>query len=256
MLILIAESKTMTQCNDVVTVSADNKSLLDEKANELMFSLRGMSAEQLSAAVRISLPMARRLHEMIYEFEDKRHGSRAIEAFTGVVFKAFDYKSLNETDRDFTNDKVRIISSLYGYLRPDDFIKAYRFDFTTKLAPGNESLSSYWRDDVTTLLLNEIKQSGDDEILNLLPADAEREFDMKLLAAKAKVVRAVFVELLDGNNGRTPGANRLKTLRGELLRQIVTEKIEHLNDLCLLEGKNYISGKEITDKNTIVFTTA
>lgn len=256
MLILIAESKTMTQCNDVVTVSADNKPLLDEKANELMFSLRGMSAEQLAAAVKISLPMALRLHEMIYEFEDKRHGARAIEAFTGVVFKAFKYDTLSETGKDFTNKKVRIISSLYGYLRPDDIIKAYRFDFTTKLAPGNETMSSYWREDVTRLIISGMAQTGNNEILNLLPADAEREFDMKLLAAKAKVVRAEFVELLGGNNGRTPGANRLKTLRGELLRQIVTEKIEHLNDLCLLEGKNYISGKEITDKNTIVFTTA
>ncbi|MDE5970657.1 MAG: YaaA family protein [Muribaculaceae bacterium] len=256
MIILIAESKTMTTCNDVVAVSAENKPLLDEKANELMYSLRGMSAEQLSAAVKISQPMARRLHEMIYEYEDKRHGSKAIEAFTGVVFKAFNYKSLDDIERDFTNKNVRIISSLYGYLRPDDIVKAYRFDFTTKLAPGNESISVYWRDDVTKLLINDIERSGDNEILNLLPGDAEKELDMKLLSTKAKVVKAEFVEIGDGIARRTPSANCLKTLRGELLRQIVTQQIEHLTDLCSLEGSNYISGDSITNKNTIIFTTA
>ena len=256
MLVLIAESKTMTACDDQVSVSTDNKPLLDAKANELMFSLRGMTAEQLSSAVKISLPMARRLREMIYEFEDKRHGARAMDAFTGVVFKAFNPKSLNECDRAFANEKVMIISSLYGYLRPDDFVKAYRFDFTTKLAPGNLPMSVYWREDVTKLIMSEMEQTGDNEILNLLPADAEREIDFKKLSTKAKIVKAEFVEMSEGNSGRTPSANRLKTLRGELLRQIVTEKIERLSDLCSLEGLNYISGDVITDNNSIVFTTA
>lgn len=256
MLILIAESKTMTSCDSVVEISPDNTPLLDEKVTELVYTLRDMTAEQLAAAVKISLPMAVRLHEMIYEFGDKRHGTRAIEAFTGVVFRAFRYSTLTDSEKLVADNKIRIISSLYGWLRPTDIIKAYRFDFTTKLAPGNESFASYWRGDVTDILIKELNTVGCDEILNLLPGDAEREIDWARIKKVAKVAKAAFVEATSAGVLKTPGANRLKTLRGELLRQIVTCPIDSLDRLCSLENDNYIADGTIAPDGTILFTTA
>lgn len=256
MLILIAESKTMTSCDNVVDMSSCNTPLLDDKATELMYSLRGMTAEQLAAAVKISLPMALRLRDMIYEFGDKRHGSSAMDAFTGVVFRAFRYSTLTGQDKQLADKKIRIISSLYGWLRPSDIVKAYRFDFTTKLAPGNETFASYWRDDVTGLLLKEIDSTGNDEILNLLPGEAEREIDWTQIRKVAKVAKAAFVEVTSATSRRTPTANRLKTLRGELLRQIITQQIDSFDALCFLENDNYIADSTLGPDGTIVFTTA
>ena len=256
MLILIAESKTMTSCDRVVTVTPENRPLLDWKVDDIMFSLRDMTAEQLASAVKISLPMARRLHDVIYEFGDKRHGARAIEAFTGVVFKAFRYSMLSDEDKLLSNSKIRIISSLYGLLRPSDIVKSYRFDFTTKLAPGNESFATYWRDEVTDLLVKELKSNGENEVLNLLPGDAERELDWIRIKEIARVAKAGFIEMTSAGNCKTPNANRLKTLRGELLRQIIVERIDSLDELCRLENNDYVADGTIAPDGTITFTTA
>ena len=67
--------------------------------------------------------MARKLRQMIYDFPYKESGCVAIEAFTGVVFKAFEYSSLSAQEKQITNRCVGIVSSLYGWLRPDDIIK-------------------------------------------------------------------------------------------------------------------------------------
>ena len=137
MLILIAESKTMTPCGNAVSKAdyAACRPMLESDADAIMETVRSLSADELVATVKISLPMVRKLQQMAYEFPNKAVGSRAIEAFTGVVFKAFDYASLDEEARRNTTGCVRLLSSLYGWLRPDDIVKAYRTDFTTPLAP-------------------------------------------------------------------------------------------------------------------------
>ncbi len=152
----------MAACDGSVTPEqyALHRPALDTQAGSIMESLRGMNAGELAAAVKISLPMARRLVRMIYDFPDKRLGGEAIEAFTGVVFRAFGYRLLDDDARRRACGHVRIVSSLYGWLRPDDIVKPYRFDFTTALAPGGRNFAAYWREYVTGCLLDELEACG------------------------------------------------------------------------------------------------
>ena len=132
MLILIAESKKMAACDSSVSGAEYNshRPVFEKEASMIMDSLRDMNADTLLGKVKISLPMVRRLQQMIYEYPDKSHGDMAINAFTGVVFNAFRYATLSEEARMAACRRVKIISSLYGWLRPDDIIRQYRFDFT------------------------------------------------------------------------------------------------------------------------------
>lgn len=254
MLILIAESKTMTRCDGAVS-EADyrgHRPALEDIADDIMHSLRGNSAAELAAAVKISANMVARLHGMIYDFPNKTTGARAIEAFTGVVFRAFGYPSLDERARRTTNARVRIISSLYGWLRPDDFVKAYRFDFTTALAPGGVAFATYHRPNVTEQLIEEIRAGHHSEVLNLLPGDAIRCIDFKRVESVAKVLKADFREVCDGGELRTPTSNRLKILRGELLRRIVADDIDDAAVLPALEDCNFM-GAGCDDSGTITY---
>lgn len=174
-----------------------------------MDSLRDMNADTLLGKVKISLPMVRRLQQMIYEYPDKSHGDMAINAFTGVVFNAFRYTTLSEEARMAACRRVRIISSLYGWLQPDDIIRQYRFDFTNPLAPEGATLASYWKEAVTSRLLQELADANHTDMLNLLPADAARCIDWKQIAQKARVWRADFREMLPAGATRTPNSNRL-----------------------------------------------
>lgn len=217
MITLIAESKTMTACDRPVAKA--RLPVFSQQADRIVYELRGMSPAELASTVRISLAMAANLCRMIYDFPYKGAGSRAIEAFTGVVFKAFDYPSLDTEARQYTSDNVRILSSIYGYLRPDDTIKAYRFDYTTRLAPDDNSFARYWRQPVTRVLLDDLKKGYHTEVLDLLPTEAARMIDFDLLRDNGITVLHPDFKRVGG--GRTPHATLLKTLRGNLLRDIV-----------------------------------
>ena len=95
MLILIAESKTMTPCDGMINECdyMSHRPALESDAAEIMSNLRSLSAESLCGSVKLSLPMVRKLQQMIYEFPNKASGSKAMNAFTGVVFKAFSYQT-------------------------------------------------------------------------------------------------------------------------------------------------------------------
>lgn len=226
MLILIAESKTMQEHENLVSRECYEANIPagESHADEIMSRVAGMSAADIGASIKISPTMAAKVKRMAYEFPNKASGLRAIEAFTGVVFRNLDYKSLSETEKESAGTRVRIISSLYGWLRPDDMIKPYRFDFTTPLSPDCSSLSSFWRKDVTICLVKYLKERGETAILNLLPSDAAKCIDWKLVKRFAKVWKADFKEHT-GAALRTPHAGKLKAMRGTLLREIIARGI-------------------------------
>lgn len=250
MITLIAESKTMTDCSEEVSRSDYNTSCpaFAAQADEVMARLSGLSVPELSAAVKISLPMAVKLRSMIMEFPDKSRGARAITAFTGVVFKALDYNSFSVVEKSRLAERVAIISSLYGWLRPDDIIKSYRFDFTTRLTPNGDAFAAYWKKDVTDALLAELKKGeGEPMVVDLLPGDAAKAIDWKSVSEIAKV-RKVDFRTPDGKGGmRTPDAGRLKRLRGHLLREMTLRDIRSVEELMSFESDQCYCEGETAD---------
>lgn len=206
----------------------------EASADAVMARVADMDAEDIAAAIKISPAMAAKVRRMAYEFPNKQSGLRAIDAFTGVVFKNFDYSSLTPEGKERTASHVRIISSLYGWLRPEDIIKPYRFDFTTPLAPDDKTFAAFWKKDVTILLVKYLKATGETSILNLLPADAAKCIDWKLVKNFAKVWKVDFKEQ-NGAAVRTPHAGKLKALRGLLLRDIITQDIPTPSALLTFE---------------------
>lgn len=256
MLILIAESKTMTPCDGTVATEdyRCHRPASDTEAGAIMEMVQSIAPDELAARTKLSAQMVRRLQQMAYEFPNKMLGEEAIKAFTGVVFKAFSYPTLTPPQQDATCGRVRIISSLYGWLCPDDIIKGYRFDFTTPLAPGGMRLAQYWRNDVTSKLIEDIEATGSREVLDLLPADAARSIDWKEVARHARICKVGFREIVDGTTARTPNAGRLKTLRGLLLRQMIQEDVTTTDELLTLSSDSYLPAID-QSAGTIIFET-
>ncbi len=236
MLTLIAESKTMLDWEQSVSREQfeANTPVGEAAADEIMARVADMDVADIASAIKISPAMAAKVVRMAYEFPNKQTGLRAIDAFTGVVFKNFDYPSLSPEEKERTSEQVRIISSLYGWLRPEDIIKPYRFDFTTPLAPDDKTFATFWKKDVTIQLVKYLQANCENSILNLLPADAAKCIDWKLVKRFAKVWKVDFKEE-DGAAVRTPHAGKLKALRGTLLREIITRGISAPTDLLTLE---------------------
>ena len=232
MLTLIAESKTMRACDTHVDagLATSHTPLYNSEATTIMMSLYSLDLGELAKAVKISTALAAKLRLSISDFPDRSTGCSAIEAFTGVVFKAFDYPTLPEEARCNTTANVRIISSLYGWLQPDDIIKAYRLDFTSHAGPQGETMSTFWRTNVTDALLAELDKTG----------EADKCIDWKRVKAVAKVAKADFVEPTDGGRLKTPHSGRLKMLRGSLLRQIVCDGIGSFSEVSELVGADIL----------------
>lgn len=229
MIVLIAESKSMSAKQVAVTPESPccsptvGESVLpcyEFEADAIMAGLRGLTASELSDRLKVGPKSAAAMVKMVYDFPDKNHGYRAIDAFSGVVFKALDAASLSPEAMERARRGLRIVSSAYGWLAPDDIIKPYRLDYSDRIAPDGRALSAFWRSRLTVSLVNLVKTSGCREVLNLLPADASKCIDWKAVKAFASVYVANFQQA--GANGlSTPGSGRLKTLRGLLLRHIL-----------------------------------
>lgn len=252
MLVLIAESKTMTRCDRPV---APELSLppFGREADEIMRLIADMPTEELADRVKLNSSMIVKLRLMAREFPYKATGCAALEAFTGVVFKAFSYPMLSPGQKDEARRQVRVISSLYGLLRPDDAVKPYRLDYTAPASPDGKPLCTYWKPRVTEALLRELDEGKHKSILNLLPADAAKCIDWKRIESRAEVLKAEFRAVNAGGLVRTPASTLLKTLRGKLLRQIVTDRVTTLEQLARIESDDYYA--DAVTGGTIVFIT-
>ena len=236
-------------------VYASHRPIFADEADRIMESLRPLSVPQLAATLGIGPKSAASLHKMVYEFPDKSRGMKAALAFNGVVFKALDMPALPPEGIALAGSRLRIISSLYGWLAPGDIIKPYRMEFKAPVAPDATPLNRFWKRQVTVALVNMIKETGDNEILDLLPADASRCIDWKLVRAFASVYVANFKQQV-GMTLKTPNSTRLKELRGQLLRHILTCGIMSATNLRSIESEHFIYDSDSPYPGHLLFITA
>lgn len=244
MIYLIAESKTMTACDIPASV------IRRSSADEVMRHLSTMDVADIAAALKVSVTMAASVKEMAYEFPNNGLGAPAGEAYTGVVFKAFDYMSLPPSAREWCDRHVRIVSSLYGLLRPTDIIKRYRLDYGVRLAPDGATMSAWLREGVTDALI----ASGEKGVVDLMPGDAARCVDRRRLEEAGMAYVPVDFRTWTSAGGvmKTPPSTRLKTLRGLLLRAAALSAADTLESLASLSSDDFMPA-EPDDTRRLLF---
>lgn len=241
MITLIAESKSMN--NSLNKVSYDtyvsNRPYFEDEAQKIMGFIRSNNIEELSLRLKISKSLASKALKYAYDFTDNSLGNKAIFEFSGEVFRALNVESLNQDNLEFASNHVLIISSLYGLLKPDDIIKPYRLNFSSDCSPIGRTLCDFWKKKVTIAVVNHIKSINETEILNLLPGEAMKYIDFKLLKHFASVVKPDFKILTQTDKLKTPSPGRLKELRGLMLRNIIKHDINNLNAVLNLSDMHF-----------------
>lgn len=241
MIVLLAESKTMSpvqfQINE--TEYKDHTPLLEETAELINKSISELSAATISEILGVSNQMAVRILKLAYDFPLKSMGYPAYKGFTGEAYKYLDFNSIPPEKLIYAEESLRIISSLYGILRPSDIIKPYRLDFNKNCGPGKQNLAKYLKPKVTIELVRLLKEKKTTEVIDLLPADAALCIDWKIVRAFAKVNKVCFKRIKNDGTLVTPIASHLKELRGLMTRDIILNKINSFNDLVSFESDNY-----------------
>lgn len=257
MRVLIAESKTMT--SEEFAIAPEDYRLhhpqLDSIATLFMKKWGEWSLDEVASVLKVSNTMAAAFKRMAYNFSYKETGCKAIEAFTGVVFRSLDYVSLSSDQRKYADSSIDIVSSLYGLLKADDIVKPYRLDFNTPIAPTGETMAKYWKPLVTPMLMDSMRASGETEVLDLLPSEAAKCINWQWVKREIRVVKVNFRSIEDGGNLKTPHATLLKKLRGQLLREIIKNGITSFRELLAFESDSMFIDPEsepVSGKITIL----
>jgi cytoplasmic iron level regulating protein YaaA (DUF328/UPF0246 family) len=179
------------------------------------------------------------------------NAKQALFAFKGDVYSAIDVKSYSDNDLDFAQAHVRMLSGLYGYLRPLDLIQAYRLEMKTKLKnPRAENLYGFWDQRITDLLNQDLAQQSEPILINL--ASNEYFKSIKLKNLEGKVLNINFKE---SKNGQTRViAIFAKRARGSMTNWIIHNKIDSSESLKSFDVDGYSFNSSLSDEKQWTFS--
>ncbi|KUQ38366.1 hypothetical protein AWI14_11105, partial [Klebsiella aerogenes] len=170
MLILISPAKTLDYQSPLATTRYTQPELL-EHSQQLIGIARKLTAPQIGKLMSISDKLAdlnaTRFHDWHPDFTPQ-NARQAILAFKGDVYTGLQAETFSEADFDFAQQHLRMLSGLYGVLRPLDLMQPYRLEMGIKLEnPQGKDLYHFWGDIITDKLNQSLQAQGDDIIINL-----------------------------------------------------------------------------------------
>ena len=174
---------------------------------------------------------------------------QAVYAFNGEVYTGLDAYSLNESEMDYLQNNLRILSGLYGFLKPLDAIEAYRLEMGIKLAvKENKDLYSFWKEKLTAELNKSFTEN--DVLVNLASNEYFGVIDKKQI--KATIITPEFKDYKDG---------KLKTIsffakkaRGLMVRFMTEKAIDNIEDIKTFNVEGYAYDANLSTATKWVFT--
>ncbi|OEF22604.1 peroxide stress protein YaaA [Vibrio rumoiensis] len=238
MLILVSPAKTLDYESPLPTQKHTLPVLTDHSA-QLIDVCRKLSPEDISRLMKVSdkiagLNVARFAQwNPTFDFDNAR---QAIFAFKGDVYTGLDAESLSERDLDYAQSHLRMLSGLYGLLKPMDLMQPYRLEMGTKLAnERGTNLYQFWGDIITDEVNQALQAQGDDLLINL----ASNEY---FKAVKPKKVKGTIITpaFKDCKNGTYKVISfYAKKARGLMARYIIENNIKTLDELKSFDVAGY-----------------
>ncbi len=253
MITIISPAKTLDMETPVNSNIQSKPAFLD-KSKQLVAILKKMKAPELSQLMGISPKLAQLNFERFQEWATpylKEKYRPAVFAFRGEVFTGLNIDTFSEEDINYTQNHLRILSGLYGLLRPMDYILAYRLEMGTKLSvEKKKNLYEFWGDEITNRLNETLAHRNDDVLINLASNEYYKSIEQKKL--NVRVFTPVFK---DNKNGQYKVISFFaKKARGHMLRFILKNQISNPEDLKHFEDDGYYFNESFSTDNTITFT--
>ncbi|QTE23838.1 peroxide stress protein YaaA [Polaribacter cellanae] len=251
MKIIISPAKSLDFENKVPTSLHTQPRFLD-KSEKLNKKLKTLSKNKLADLMKISDDLASLNYERNQEWETpftEKNAKQAIYAFTGAVFQGIDVNTIDEKKLPLLQKRLRILSGLYGLLKPLDLIMPYRLEMGTKLKVGRkENLYKFW-DDTLAKSLNEELEEGE-LLINLASAEYFKALPKKVL--KVPMITPVFKDFKNGQYKTI--MTYAKMARGFMVRYIIENNVKTLEELKGFNVEGYGFSEEMSSENELVFT--
>jgi uncharacterized protein len=253
MLIVISPAKTLDYESRVKTRKFSQPEFI-KHSKALVKELRELTPEEISELMRVSpkigeLNFSRFINWMSpFTPENAR---QAIYAFKGDVYTGIEVETYKAADLDFAQKHLRILSGLYGVLRPLDLMQAYRLEMGSRFANAKGSnLYEFWDDQVTRSINSAIAEQQGRVLINL----ASNEY-FKVLKTKelnADIITPVFK---DYKNGKYKVVSFFaKKARGLMTSYIIKNRLKKVEDLKSFDISGYGFNEALSDDSEFVFT--
>lgn len=250
MLILISPAKSFDFESPAHTEMHSSPDFVEE-STRLIKKMRTFSAKKLGELMHLSADLST-LNVNRYKdwsLEPKRENTKqALLTFNGEVYRGINAKKMSDSELEFAQQKLRILSGLYGLLRPLDLIQPYRLEMGTKLKYYSyNNLYQFWNDKITKRINTDLQ--GDKYIINL--ASTEYYKAVKEAKLKANVITPIFK---DFSNGKYKVVmTYAKNARGVMTNYIIKNKISDPEQLKLFDGNGYSFDTNQSDDSNWVF---
>ncbi|ELA3111672.1 peroxide stress protein YaaA [Vibrio vulnificus] len=252
MLIVVSPAKTLDYESPLVTHTFTQPELVDY-SKQLIEVCRQLTPADVASLMKVSDKIADlnvgRFQEWSEEFTPD-NARQAILAFKGDVYTGLEAETLNDDDFDYAQKHLRMLSGLYGLLKPLDLMQPYRLEMGTKLAnPKGSNLYQFWGNVITEKLNEAIAAQGDNVLINL--ASNEYFKAVKPKALDAQVITPIFK---DAKNGQYKVISFFaKKARGMMARYIIENRISSVADLTQFDSAGYYFVEEESTSTELVF---
>ena len=253
MIILMNSSKTLN-FDPTVEISKHTIPEFLKNSEMLVEKLRKLSEAEFSNLMGVSDKLAKLNVERYANWQTAAappRAKQALLAFKGDIYSGIETKSYDTEDFDYAQSHVRILSGLYGILRPLDLIQPYRLEMDTKLKTAEgKNLYSFWGNRLTESLKAFLKQEKSGVIVNLCSAEYFKAIKSK--AIEAAVITPVFKEFRSGTYRFV--TIYAKKARGLMCNYIIRNRLKRIEDLKSFDSEGYQYNKKISSDHEWVFT--
>lgn len=250
MLVVISPAKRLDWAARDVEMTAP---AMQDDAVRLAKTARNLTLGNLKSLMSLSDDLARLNRDRFQAFADAPDAETtrpAMLAFAGDTYQGLEAASLSEADVDYAQDHLRILSGLYGLLRPLDAIQPYRLEMGSRLKTRRgTSLYDYWRDDLSKALNAQAAAVDSDILVNC--ASQEYFGAVAPKALKLRVVTPVFME--DKGQGPKIVSFFAKRARGAMARHVIQNQVRDMDGLKAFDADGYVFQPAQSDDNKLVF---
>lgn len=253
MIAIISPAKTLDFDSEVEIKKYSDPDFLDE-SEELIQELQKFKPKEIEQLMSVNDELANLNVERFLSWKrpfKPENAKQALLAFKGQVYVGLDAKSLSESDLLFAQDHLRILSGLYGVLRPLDLIQAYRLEMGIKLKnPKGKNLYEFWGSKLADSINKELAKQKEKTLINLASNEYFKAIKPKLI--QGEIITPVFKES-KGNEFKVITVYA-KTARGLMSRFMIKNRIQNSEDLKAFDMDGYLFNQDLSTEKEWVFT--
>ncbi len=225
-----------------------------EDSRSLINELRKLNPKDISTLMKVNDEIAVLNFERNLAWKTpftKGNAKQAVLAFNGQAYIGLNASTFSDNDFVFAQKHLRILSGLYGILRPMDLIQAYRLEMGIQLkTKKGKNLYEFWGDKITNFINDELKKQKNKVLINLASKEYFKSVDTKKI--KGEIITPVFKEQ-KGNSFKVVFVYA-KHARGLMSRFIIQNKIEEPEDIKAFDSEGYLFNRDLSTEKEWVFT--